>query len=606
MATCPACASPLAEGSTVCSLCGFSLSTSVTAAEAGPPRAPTRPAAPRPPGPRAPTGAQLTGAATRAATSAGPAPSPASAGGDVDPYLNRTIAGKFQVIELLGQGGMGKVYKARHLGLDKTVCIKTLKPQLLEDATVVGRFEREAKASSRLNHGNSIQVLDFGQDELGALYIVMEYVSGKDLRKTLRDEFPLGEERICHIMAQVLSALAEAHAQNVIHRDLKPENIMLEQRRGEPDYVKVLDFGIAKIQDPDVPGLTRADVVCGTPLYMSPEQATGSQFDARADLYSIGVILYQLTTGTLPFDGGNSMEILTRHVTELPIPPRTRRPEVAISEEMEALTLRALEKLPENRPQTAEAFRAELLKIGEMLRRRREEAAAAATAASTAHKQAQAQAIKQKQEAQRAAFRGEAAADSAVALALPKKSRAPLFAGLGVGVLVLAVGGFFLTRGGEPAPVVSPSPTAPAAPSTPSAIAPTEPPVKAAVAAPEPASAEPAPPTTAPSPPAVKSPVVKTPPKEATRRTVDPKQAEALVDEGDLLTEEEDYRAAIRAYRNAISADPGSSKAYKGLIRAGTGAGDSSATRAGIVGYLKVAPDAPDAASFRRMLDAMK
>lgn len=555
---------------------------------------------------------QPTGAATQPASAVQAAPTQAS--GDVDPYLNRTIAGKFQVIELLGQGGMGKVYKARHLGLDKTVCIKTLKPQLLEDATVVGRFEREAKAASRLNHGNSIQVLDFGQDELGALYIVMEYVSGKDLRKTLRDEFPLGEERICHIMAQVLSALAEAHAQNVIHRDLKPENIMLEQRRGEPDYVKVLDFGIAKIQDPDVPGLTRADVVCGTPLYMSPEQATGAQFDARADLYAIGVILYQLTTGTLPFDGGNSMEILTRHVTELPVPPRTRRPEVAISEEMEALTLKALEKLPENRPQSAEAFRAELVKIGDMLRRRREEAETAAQAASTAHKQAQAQALKQKQDAQRAAYRGEAAADSTVALALPKKSRAPLIAGLGVGVLALAAGGyFFLNRSAEPSPDTSPAASVAAAAAASAPVA--------AVATSEPPAPEPPAPTTVPAPPepavaapTVKAPsvkeavkeTVKEPPREVTRRSADPARAQALVDEGDLLTEEEDFKAAVRAYRSAIAADPGSSRAYKGLIRAGAGAEDQAATRAGLVGYLKVAPDAPDASHFRRMLDQMR
>lgn len=526
-------------------------------------------------------------------------------------YLGRTVAGKFEIIELLGQGGMGKVYKAKHLGLDKIVCIKTLKAQLLEDATVVGRFEREAKAASRLNHGNSIQVLDFGQDEYEQMYIVMEYVSGKDLRRTLLDEFPLGEERICHIMAQVLGALSAAHLQKVIHRDLKPENIMLEQRPGEPDYVKVLDFGIAKIQDPDVPGLTRADVVCGTPLYMSPEQATGSEFDARADLYAIGVILYQLTTGHLPFDGGNSMEILTRHVTELPIPPRTRRPEVAISEQMEALTLKALAKLPEGRPQSAEEFRTEILKIGDMLKRRRQDAEAAAQQASTNHKQQRAQDIKAKQDAQRAAFASSGtAADSAIGLALPKKSKAPVFAALGGAVLALAAGVFFVTRPPAPptakvlpaavGPVtqVAPTPTPDPLP-TPAPTSPVEP-VAAAVPAPTP---------TAPTKPAAPvRPVLAAPGAEKPQALRPGNRARALqlVDEADLLSEEGSHTAAIRLYREAVAADPVFPKAYKGLIRAGTEAGDTKAKKAGLVGYLQVSPDAPDASGFRRMLDAMK
>src|SRR5438876_302007 len=156
---------------------------------------------------------------------------------------------------------------------------------------------------------------------------------------------------------EVLGALSEAHAQNVIHRDLKPENIMVEQRRVQPDFVKVLDFGIAKILDSDLPGLTRSDVVCGTPQYMAPEQATGSSLDARCDLYAVGVILYQMATGHLPFDGQNSMEVLTKHVNEKPIPPRQRQPDAPISEAMESLILRALQKDPALRPQTAEEFR---------------------------------------------------------------------------------------------------------------------------------------------------------------------------------------------------------------------------------------------------------
>jgi serine/threonine-protein kinase len=287
--------------------------------------------------------------------------------GHHDPLVGTIVAGRFQIEELVGQGGMGKVYRARHLTLDKPVCLKLLKPALLEDPTLVGRFEREAKAASRLNHPNSIAVLDFGrlEERGGTLYIAMEYVQGKDLRIVLRDDWPLPEDRLARIMGQVLAALGEAHAQNVVHRDLKPENIMVEQRRAQPDFVKVLDFGIAKILDSDLPGLTRSDVVCGTPQYMAPEQATGSSLDARCDLYAVGVILYQLVTGHLPFDGSNSMEVLTKHVNELPLPPSQRTAGVSVSAALERLILRAMAKDPAERPQSALEFREELLGLYE-------------------------------------------------------------------------------------------------------------------------------------------------------------------------------------------------------------------------------------------------
>ena len=301
----------------------------------------------------------LTAAPASVSVSLGQASRPAR-----DPLIGATVGGRFKIEELIGQGGMGKVYRARHLALDRLVCLKMLKPALLEDPTVVGRFEREAMAASRLNHPNSIQVLDFGRNEAdGALYLVMEYVQGKDLRAVLRDEWPVPEERLCRIMAQVLAALGEAHAHHVIHRDLKPENIMIEQRRDHPDFVKVLDFGIAKILDSDLPGLTRADVVCGTPQYMAPEQATGGKLDARCDLYAVGVMLYQMVTSHLPFDGDSSMDVLTRQVHEPPVPPRQRQSGAPISERMEALILHVLSKDPARRPQSAEKLRQLLLEV---------------------------------------------------------------------------------------------------------------------------------------------------------------------------------------------------------------------------------------------------
>jgi serine/threonine-protein kinase len=283
-----------------------------------------------------------------------------------DPLIGQTIGGRFVVEELIGHGGMGNVYRARHVEQGSPLVLKLLKPALLEDPTLVGRFEREAEAASRLHHPNLIAVLGFGRVAAeGTLYIAMELAAGKDLRALLRDGWPVPEARLCNIIAQVLAALSEVHARNVIHRDLKPENIMVEARPGEGDFVKVLDFGIARILDSDLPRLTRKDVVCGTPQYMAPEQATGGGLDARSDLYAVGVILYQMATGRLPFDGQSSMEVLTRQVNEPPVPPRLRQPGAPISEAMERMILSALEKDPARRPQTAEQFRRELLAVAQ-------------------------------------------------------------------------------------------------------------------------------------------------------------------------------------------------------------------------------------------------
>ncbi len=283
-----------------------------------------------------------------------------------DEHIGKTVAGKYLVEQMIGEGGMGKVYKAIQTALDKPVVLKVLRTALLSDERTVARFQREAKAASRLNHPNSISVLDFGQAEDGAMYIAMEYVQGKDLHQILSREWPLPESRVIRVMSQVLSALADAHSAGVIHRDLKPENIMVEQRRGEADFVKVLDFGIAKIvdgTDDEGPALTRAGFVCGTPEYMSPEQARGAQLDHRSDLYAVGVILYQLTSGLLPFDSESAVGFATKHLTETPVTPSKRRPEARVSPGMERLIMKSMAKSPDDRPQTAEQFRAELIAI---------------------------------------------------------------------------------------------------------------------------------------------------------------------------------------------------------------------------------------------------
>jgi tRNA A-37 threonylcarbamoyl transferase component Bud32 len=295
----------------------------------------------------------------RFCTHCGAAAAPAAPSGD--PWIGRTVNEKFRIEALLGQGGMGRVYRARHLTLDRTVVLKMLHRAFSGDPQVAQRFQREARAASRLNHPNSIAVLDFGAAEDGTLFMAMEHVGGRDLARVVADEFPLPEPRIVRIGAQILSALAEAHAQGVVHRDLKPENVMVEPRRDEPDFVKVLDFGIAKISTPGQgePRLTQAGLVAGTPEYMSPEQARGAELDARSDLYSVGVVLYQMATGDLPFQSDTPLGFLTKHIGEVPVRPRVRRP--AISGALDAVVARALEKDPAARYQSAEEMRAALL-----------------------------------------------------------------------------------------------------------------------------------------------------------------------------------------------------------------------------------------------------
>jgi serine/threonine-protein kinase len=285
----------------------------------------------------------------------------------LDPLPGRVIAGNFRIEQLIGQGAMGNVYRAEQLSLGKAVAVKVLHAHLMDDEKLVGRFKREAKSASKLNHPNTIQIIDSGQDGDGTLYIAMELLAGRDLAQVLRDDFPLPLPRVVRIMSQVMSALDEAHAHGVIHRDLKPSNIMLIERRGEPDFVKVCDYGIAKATSPDgkddddrAQMLTIQGLVCGTPEYMSPEQARAEQLDGRSDLYSAAIILYQLVTGDIPFRADSPMGIVSRHLAEVPVPPSRRRSDLPIPKSIDDLILRGMEKNRELRFPHALAFRAAL------------------------------------------------------------------------------------------------------------------------------------------------------------------------------------------------------------------------------------------------------
>src|SRR5918999_3678252 len=214
-----------------------------------------------------------------------------------DSLLGKVLAGKYRIDERLSEGGMGTVYRGTHVLMDKTVAIKVLRPSLAADEKIVARFSREARAASRINHPHALSVTDFGENEDGVVFLVMEYLSGETLKQVIRNEGPMALSRVVEIIKQVGGALDEAHGQGVVHRDLKSDNIMLITATSA-DYAKVLDFGIAKIKEADGdydPCLTSPDLVIGTPQYMSPEQCSQApDIDARSDIYSLGIIIFEM------------------------------------------------------------------------------------------------------------------------------------------------------------------------------------------------------------------------------------------------------------------------------------------------------------------------
>jgi serine/threonine-protein kinase len=283
-----------------------------------------------------------------------------------DPLVGQIIGNRYRITGVIGEGGMGVVYVGeQQMGSTvRKVAVKTLHQHLSKDENVLKRFHRECGTVAQLEHPNTIKVYDFGSTPDGTLYIAMEFVAGRSLSDAIEKEHRLPAVRVVQIMRQVCGALDEAHELGIIHRDLKPDNIILTQRAGEHDFVKVLDFGIAaRTESADAAReqkLTQQGTVLGTPPYMSPEQFTGKALDRRSDVYSLGIMAYELLTGKLPFEAENPWQWATQHMTATPMPFDAAAPNVPIAASMKEAILRALSKDREQRQVSASQFINEL------------------------------------------------------------------------------------------------------------------------------------------------------------------------------------------------------------------------------------------------------
>jgi serine/threonine-protein kinase len=275
--------------------------------------------------------------------------------------------GNYRIVDLLGSGGMGQVFLAEHKKLGRKVALKLLLPEFASNAEVVSRFFHEAKAVNQINHEHIVEIVDFVEEPGGYNYFIMELLEGRDLAKAREDDGPFSLVRIIHIIGQICTALAASHAKGIVHRDLKPENIFLITRGDDKDFVKLLDFGIAKLSGMELGDKpqTRAGMILGTPEYMSPEQAGGRPIDYRSDLYSLGVVTYWMLSDQLPYRGKSFGELMVKQLTTAPMPiPETNPAGEAIPPMLSGLIFHCLEREPAKRVQSAGEMLETLTKLG--------------------------------------------------------------------------------------------------------------------------------------------------------------------------------------------------------------------------------------------------
>ena len=354
---CPSCNSSLEPNARFCGVCGYRL---LAGAQGAPAKQPViRPQTP------APLNVQV---GRSAQGSSAPPKRPiqkARAKGD-EIYLNQVLNNRFKVESKIGEGGFGAVYRGVQLATGRKVALKLLHPEMTKDENLVARFRREGMVLCNLRDAHTITTYDFDQTPDGTLYIAMELLEGKSLHQIFHDEAPLEWKRVFKILTEMCSSLAEAHAQGIVHRDLKPENIYLESRPGNPEFVKILDFGIAKVMrgesiDPASPQLTATGQTLGTLEYMSPEQLMGKALDGRSDVYALGVVAYEMITGRLPFpDAKGPAGLITAQLKQTPPPPSQANPKASLPPAADRAILRCLEKDKNNRFADVTALAAEL------------------------------------------------------------------------------------------------------------------------------------------------------------------------------------------------------------------------------------------------------
>ncbi|MFO0626092.1 MAG: protein kinase [Polyangiales bacterium] len=381
----------------------------------------------------------------------------------------RTIAGRYRLQRRLGEGGMGVVYAALDERIDKQIAIKVLREEFVRRQDVVARFTQEARSAGRIKHENVLDVTDYGRTEDNGFYIAMELLVGTDLAEVLTRERTVVPERGIDIAIQICRALAAAHREGVVHRDLKPENVFLVRSDDGREVVKIVDFGIAQLKDGAEGGrkLTRTGMIFGTPEYMSPEQAAGKPIDLRVDVYATGVILYEMFTGRVPFFGDTFMGVLTQHMFEAVPPMRQVNPECAANEDLESVILKALSKDPAQRYATMNELAEDLQRVRAGLRPNAP-AGYEGTGTFLRAQMLQGARLTPGAISPSAVHGPPSQADGAgVSRTIehelpPQRSRALLFAGLGVGVTLAAVGVVWaLSQNNPPTATATPPPTAP-------------------------------------------------------------------------------------------------------------------------------------------------